>query len=83
MLPLCEMASGVSVPAARSLVLAQAAERYGALTPRPATAAEICWQERLMAQRYRSSAWHMTGRVSANRIEEAQWTTERVVSSTR
>ncbi len=61
-LPLCEMARGVSVPAARDLVLAEAAERYGSLAPRPAASAEICWQQRLVAQRYRNDAWHMTGR---------------------
>ena len=73
-LPLCEMARGICVPAARSLVLAQAAERYGPLAPRPARAAEICWQERLIAQRYGSGTWHATGRTPLERTKEAQWT---------
>jgi lipoate-protein ligase A len=75
-LPLCEMARGVSVPAARSLVLAEAAKRYGPLTPRPVRAAEICWQERLIAQRYGSGTWHMTGRAPVERSKDPQWTTK-------
>jgi len=75
-LPLCEMARGISVPTARSLVLAEAAKRYGPLTPRPVRAAEICWQERLIAQRYGSGTWHMTGRAPAERSKEPQWTTK-------
>ena len=74
-LPLCELIPGVFVPGARDLVLLAAAERYGPLTPRPATAAETCWQERLLAQRYRQGAWHTTGRAPRERTEEAQWTT--------
>ncbi len=73
--PLSEIAPGVSVPTARDLVLTEAAERYGPLTRRPATAAETCWQERLLAQRYRKGAWHMTGRAPRESTEEAQWTT--------
>ena len=75
--PLCEMARGMSVPGARSLVLAEAAERYGPLVPRAASAAEICWRERLMRQRYGSGAWHATGRAPTERTktEEARWTT--------
>jgi hypothetical protein len=78
-LPLCELVPGVSVPAARGLVLTEAAERYGPLTFRHATAAETCWQERLLAQRYRDGAWHTTGRAPrehTERTEEAQWTTK-------
>ena len=75
-LPLCEIAPRASVPAARGLVLTEAAERYGPLTPRPATAAETCWQERLLAQRYRQGAWHTTGHTPRERTEEAQWTTK-------
>ena len=83
-LPLCELVPGVSVPAARGLVLTEAAERYGPLTLRPATTAETCWQERLLAQRYRKGAWHTTGRAptekteerTEERTEEAQWTTK-------
>lgn len=82
--PLCEMARGMSVPAARSLVLAEAAERYGPLVPRAASAAEICWRERLMRQRYGSGAWHATGRAPADTTttEEARWTTRPAVTCT-
>jgi lipoate-protein ligase A len=68
----------------RSLVLAQAAERYGPLVPRAASAAEICWQERLMAQRYGNGTWHATGRAPVQRTqtEEAQWTTKPALSCT-
>jgi lipoate-protein ligase A len=75
-LPLCELVPGVSVPAARDLVLTEAAERYGPLVPRTASAAEICCQERLLAQRYREGAWHTTGRTPKKSPEEAQWTTK-------
>src|SRR6516225_4276657 len=83
-LPLCEMARGMTVPAARSLVLAQAAERYGPLVPRAASAAEICWQERLMAQPYGNGTWHAMGRapVQATETKEAQWTTKPALSCT-
>jgi len=83
-LPLCELAPGVSVPAARGLVLAAAAERYGPLVPRAVSAAEICWQERLMAQRYGNGTWHTTGRAPAQPTEtkEAQWTTKPALSCT-
>jgi len=83
-LPLCEIARGMSVAAARSLVLAEAAERYGPLVPRAASAAEICWQERLMAQRYGNGTWHATGRapVQPTETKEAQWTTKPALSCT-
>jgi len=83
-LPLCEMARGISVPTAWGLVLATAAERYGPLVPRGASAAEVCWQERLMAQRYGNGAWHTTGRAPVQRTEtkEAQWTTKPALSCT-
>ena len=81
-LPLSDLVSGMSVPAARSLVLAEAADRYGQLTPRPVTAAEACWQRRLMAQRYASSAWHTTGRAPTMRTEETQWTTKPALTCT-
>lgn len=81
-LPLCEMARGMCVASARSLVLAEADKRYGPLTSRPASAAEMSWQERLLAQRYTSGIWHMTGRAPAERTEEAQWTTKPAVSCT-
>jgi len=81
-LPLSDLVSGMNVPAARSLVLAEAADRYGQLTPRPVTAAETCWQRRLMAQRYGSSAWHTTGRAPTMRTEETQWTTRPALTCT-
>lgn len=81
-LPLCEMAHGVCVAAARSLLLAEAAKRYGPLTPRPATVAEMSWQRRLLALRYGSGAWHTTGRAPMERTEEAQWTTKPVANCT-
>jgi len=81
-LPLCEMARGICVPTARSLVLAEAVKRYGPLTPRPVRAAEICWQERLIAQRYGSGTWHTTGRAPIERTKEPQWTTKPALSCT-
>lgn len=81
-LPLCEMAHGVGVVAARALVLAEAERRYGSLIPRPASAAEICWQERLLARRYRNGTWHATGRAPMDRTKEAQWTTKPAMSCT-
>jgi lipoate-protein ligase A len=81
-LPLSELVRGMSVPAARTLVLAEAADRYGQLTARPVTSAETCWQRRLMAQRYRSDAWHTTGRAATMRTEEAQWTTKPALTCT-
>ena len=64
-LPLCEMVRGMCVATARGLVLAEAARRYGPLTPRPVSAAEMSWQERLLTQRYVSGTWHRTGRAPA------------------
>jgi lipoate---protein ligase len=81
-LPLCEMTRGVSVPAARSLVLAEAVRRYGSLVPRAVSAAELCWQERLITQRYGSGAWHAEGRAPAERTEEARWTTRPALTCT-
>lgn len=81
-LPLCELACGIGVPAARHLVLAEAAERYGPLSPRPATVAEMGWQERLLALRYASGIWHATGHVPADWTEEARWTRKPAVSCT-
>jgi lipoate---protein ligase len=80
--PLCEMIRGLNVPAARDLVLAEAAERYGAPAPRPGTAAELGWQRRLLALRYASSTWHTTGREPVERNEEAEWTRKPVASCT-
>jgi len=81
-LPLCELTRGMSVPAARSLVLSEAAERYGPLVPRTASAAEICWQHRLMRRRYGSGTWHATGRAPAARTEEARWMTRPALTCT-
>jgi lipoate-protein ligase A len=81
-LPLCEMVPGLCVVTARSLVLAEAVKRYGLLTSRPATAAEMGWQRRLLELRYGSSTWHMTGRAPVERTEEAEWTTKPVASCT-
>ncbi len=75
-LPLCELMRGMSVPAAQRLVLAEAVQRYGPLVPRDVSAAEICWQERLVARRYGSGTWHTTGRTPAERTKEPQWTTK-------
>lgn len=74
-LPLREMARGASVPAVRSLVLAEAVRRYGPLDPRGVSTAEMCCQERLIAQRYGSGTWHLLGRAPAEQTEEARWTT--------
>lgn len=65
-LPLSEMAHSAGVAAVRALVLAEAAERYGPLWSRPPNANEICWQEWLLARRYRNGAWHATGRAPAD-----------------
>jgi lipoate-protein ligase A len=81
-LPLCELARGMSVPTARHLVLAEAAKRYGPLSPRPATVAEMGWQERLLALRYASGIWHATGHTPADWTEEAPWTRKPAVSCT-
>jgi lipoate---protein ligase len=81
-LPLCEMTCGICVPTARNLVLAEAVKRYGSLTPRPVSAAEIRWQEELLARRYRTGTWHMKGRGPVDSTEEAQWTTKPVVNCT-
>jgi lipoate---protein ligase len=81
-LPLCQMAPGMSVATARSVVLAEAARRYGALLPRPVSAAELDWQKLLLAQRYGNGTWHMTGRAPVERTEEAEWTTKPVASCT-
>ena len=69
--PLCEMVRGVCVAAVRRLALAEAAKRYRPLTPRPATAAEMGWQRRLLALRYGDGTWHTTGRAPVDRTEEA------------
>ncbi len=72
--PLSEIAPGMCTATARDLVLAGAAERYGPLTLRPVSAAEMRWQQLLLAQRYASGTWHRTGRTPLRRTEEAEWT---------
>lgn len=79
--PLCQLVRGMSVPAARSLVLAEAEERYGPLVPRPLSPAEQDWQERLLKQRYTSGTWHQSGH-ALPRTEEVQWTARPVASCT-
>ncbi len=81
-LPLCRLAHGMSVAAARNLVLAEAVKRYGPLTSRPVSAAELAWQRRLLTQRYGNGTWHRTGRAPVERTEEAEWTTRPVASCT-
>ena len=81
-MPLCQVVHGMSVATARSLVLAEAAKRYGPLVPRPVSTAERDWQKRLLTQRYRNGTWHMTGRAPAERNEEAEWTTRPVGNCT-
>ena len=51
-MPLCQVVHGMSVATARSLVLAEAAKRYGPLIPRRVSTAERDWQKRLLTQRY-------------------------------
>lgn len=62
--PLSDLIPGLNVPAARVLVCEEAAGRYGPLVPRPASAGELDWQRRLLAQRYSRAEWHATGRVA-------------------
>ncbi|MGE5136961.1 MAG: biotin/lipoate A/B protein ligase family protein [Gemmatimonadota bacterium] len=81
--PLSELARGLSVPAARAAVLAAATGRYGTLAPRPPRPPETGWQQRLLAQRYRSDTWHLAGRGGpAEWKREAQWTTRPAASCT-
>jgi lipoate---protein ligase len=75
-----ELGCGLSVAAARSAVAAEAARRFGPLRPRPPSDAERRWQERLLAERYRVSSWHLTGR--PGRTKEARWTTRPVLTCT-
>ena len=72
-----DLGCDIGVAGARGAVLAQAARRYGPLRPRPPGAAEVRWQERLLAERYRIDSWHLMGRT-----KEAQWTTRPVLTCT-
>ena len=74
---LSELGRDVSVAAARAAVLAEAERRYGPSRRRSPTDAERHWQERLLAERYRTDSWHQTGRT-----KEAQWTTRPVLTCT-
>jgi len=77
-LPLCAHDPALDITACRRAVLAEAASRYGRLSPRAPRLAERRWQARLLAERYRHDSWHRTGR-----LKEASWTTRPVLSSTR
>ena len=72
-----DLGCDLSVTRARGAVLAEAARRYGPLSPRPPNNGESGWQQRLLAERYRIESWHRTGRT-----EEAQWTTRPVLTCT-
>ena len=60
--PLREHCPAVDIAVSRAAVLAAAAARYGGLAPRQPRAAEQRWGDRLLSDRYRDSAWHLTGR---------------------
>src|SRR6266851_1940151 len=77
-LPLCAHDPALDITACRQAVLAEAASRYGRLSPRAPRLAERRWQARLLAERYRHDSWHRTGQ-----LKEASWTTRPVLSSTR
>ncbi len=74
---LCELGCDLGVADVRGAVLAEAAARYGPLARRRPSDSELGWQQRLLAERYRISSWHQTGRT-----EEAQWTTKPVLTCT-
>ena len=76
-LPLCAHDPALDIGTCRRAVLAEAASRYGQLSPRAPRPAERRWQARLLAERYRHDSWHRTGR-----RKEASWTTRPVLSST-
>ena len=60
-LPLCAHNPALDITACRQAVLAEAASRYGRLSPRALRPAERRWQARLLAERYRRDSWHRTG----------------------
>lgn len=72
-LPLCAHDPALDVAACRQALLAEAASRYGPLSPRPPRPAERRWQTRLLAERYRQDSWHRTGQPKTS--QEAAWTT--------
>jgi len=76
-LPLCAHDPALDIGACQRAVLAEAAARYGWLSPRAPRPAELRWQAWLLAERYQHDSWHRTGRP-----KEASWTTRPVVSST-
>jgi lipoate-protein ligase A len=76
-LPLAAHDPAVDITKCRQAVLAEAASRYGRLSPRPLRPAERRWQARLLAERYRHDSWHRIGQP-----KEASWTTRPVLSST-
>jgi lipoate---protein ligase len=59
--PLCERRPALDIAVTQTAVLAAAASRYGVLLPRPPRADEHRWFERLLIERYRDPAWHLTG----------------------
>jgi lipoate-protein ligase A len=83
-LPLVAFDPALDVETGRRAVLAEAAARYGPLSPRPPSAAERGWQARLLTERYRHDRWHQAGSCSAQfpATKEASWTTKPVLSST-
>jgi lipoate---protein ligase len=70
--PLCDHNPALDIGAARAAVLAAAAARYGGLSLRPPRAAERHWLERLLIERYRDPAWHLTGRTASQPRRTAQ-----------
>jgi lipoate---protein ligase len=72
-----DLGCDIGVAGARRAVLAEAAQRYGPLCRRPPSPAELRWQQRLLAERYRIDSWHLTGRT-----KEAQWTTRPALTCT-
>ncbi len=76
-LPLCAHDPALDIAACWRAVLAEAASRYGRLAPRAPRPAELRWQARLLAERYRLDSWHRSGL-----LKEASWTTRPVLSST-
>jgi lipoate---protein ligase len=72
-----DLGCDIGVAQARRAVLAEAARRYGPLRRRPPSPAELRWQQRLLAERYRIDSWHLTGKT-----KEAQWTTRPVLTCT-
>ena len=71
--PLSDYDPEVDISVTCAAVLAVMAARSGGLSLRRARTAERRWCERLLRERYRDPAWHLTGRP-----KEAPWTTRPV-----